>query len=218
MELNHRFPFPFERSFSPKNASQNHWRFPDFALVDWLVGEPGESGLRLDSKLMEVRRQLGGSPQRFTAVKLKLDSTHATIREDIFQALSAGLWADASELMIAGKVDDEQLVEDIGRLGGEFGVGVTCFGLTSEVIDNLPESAAILNMTEREFEALEAKFQLRRLSLPHERGKLDWALIERYKGDCEDFAMFFDWISRCVLEGRALSLEEYMDSVPVVEP
>lgn len=214
MELELRFPFPFERSFSPEKASENHWRFPDFALVDWLTGEPGESGLHLDPTSMEVRRRMGGSPMDVSAVKLKLETHHATIREDIFQALSSGLWANTTELMIAGKVDDEQLVEDITRLAGEFGVGVTSFGLAGDVIDNLPESAAILNMSEREFEALESNFTLRRLALPRHRGNLDWGLVERYRADSEDFSMFYDWIARCVMEQKALSLEQYMDSVP----
>jgi len=210
MELKQRFPFPFERSFSPEKASENHWKFPDFALLDWVTGDPEEDGVRLDPMAIEVRRRMGAAPLSVSAVKLKLYTNHSTIREDIFQALSTGLWANFAELVVAGNINDEQLVNDICALGDEFGVGVTSFGLDFGVIDDLPESAAILNMTVREFEAVQEKFCVRRVIMPRDRSRLDWNMVDRYRVENEDFATFYNWVSRCLLDQKALALEDFV--------
>lgn len=210
-ELNAKFPYAFERSFSQDQPTENVWRYPDVALVNWLVGEPTEDGIRLDPGSVEVRRRMGGAPFAISAHKLKLDTHYASVREDIFMTLSSGRWANQAELVIAAGLDDEQLVADIRKLADEFGLGVVSFGLTEDVIDDLPEPAAIINLTEREFGALENLFHIRRIALPRQRGNLDWEEINFFKADNADFAQFHDWVARSLLDERAYSLEEFED-------
>ena len=211
-EFDQKFPFAFERSFAANAPSENHWRFPDVITVRWLVGEPDEDGgLGLKSQDIEIRRRMGGAPFQVCAVKLKLDTHYATMREDLFKTLSAGLWANTCELVIAAELPDEQLVEDIRKLADQFGVGVTSLGMTADVIDDLPEQAAIENLTLREFEALERLFNVRRISLPKDTGRLDWDTVNHYRGDDEDFAMFYDWVSRCLVDERAYTVDEFLD-------
>jgi len=212
-ELYHKFPFAFERSFSSGEPPQNHWRFPDVALVEWLVGDADENGsIRLDPRSLKTRRHMGGAPFRISAVKLKLDTHHGSIREDIFKALSAGLWSNTAELVIAAELKDEQLVDDVRALADRFGVGVTSYGLTSDTLDDMPESAAILNFTPREIEALQALFKIRRISLPKDTGKLDWESVNQYRSDSADFATLYDWISECLMDGQAYPLDDYLET------
>lgn len=210
-ELNAQFPYAFERSFSQDQPTQNVWKFPDVALVQWLVGEPDEEGIRLDPGAVEVRRRMGGAPFTISGVRLKLDTHYDSIREDIFKSLSAGLWANQAELAIAAALDDEQLVADVRKLAGEFGVGVVSFGLTQDVIDDLPEPAAIINLSEHEFGALENLFKIRRICLPRQKPGLAWDDINYFRTDNADFGRFYDWIARCLMDEKAYSAEEYFE-------
>ena len=206
----HRFPMTFERSFSDVNASANRWRFPDMVAVEWLVGEVAEDGsFGLNPVSLEVRRRMGDSPMRLTSVKLKLETTYLTLREDLFQALSASGWANNAEMMVAAPIDDEQLVEEIRQFAARYGVGVTTFGLDSDVLDDMPEPAAIDNLMPREFEAIQSLFRLRRISSSRVVDRFDWQHIIDQREDQPDFALLDSWLSTCVLEERAIPIEEY---------
>ncbi|MFT5466194.1 MAG: hypothetical protein ACI8UO_001292 [Verrucomicrobiales bacterium] len=212
-ELDAKFPYAFERSFSQTQPSQNVWKYPDVALIQWLVGEPDEQGIRLDPESVEVRRRMGGAPFVLSGVRLKLDTHYDSIREDVFKTLSAGLWANQAELAIAATLDDEQLVADVRKLAGEFGVGVVSFGLTQDVIDDLPEPASIVNLTEHEFGALENLFKIRRICLPKQRPSLSWEEINYFRTDNPDFARFYDWIAKCLMDEKAYSLSDFLEIV-----
>ncbi len=206
----HRFPMAFERSFSDHHAAANRWRFPDLVAVEWLVGEVAEDGsFALNQAQMEVRRRLGDAPMRMTSVKLKLETSHSSLREDLFQALSASGWANSAELMVAAPIDDEQLVEEIRQFAARFGVGITTFGLDGDVLDDMPEPAAVANLMPREFEAIQSLFRLRRISSSRVVDRFDWQHIIDQREDQPDFALLDRWISRCLLENRAIPIEDY---------
>lgn len=208
----HRFPMAFERSFSDQYASANRWRFPDMIAVEWLVGEVSEDGgfsLRPDQ--LEVRRRLGDAPFRMIAVKLKLEMDYTSLREDLFQCLSTSGWANSGELMVAGPIDDEHLVEEIRQFAARFGVGVTTFGMDADVIDDLPEPASIANLIPREFEAIQSLFRLRRISSSRVMDRFDWQHVVDQRGKQDDFALLDGWLSQCLLEDRAFPVEEYLE-------
>lgn len=210
-ELAQRYPFSFERSFSNGAPAENHWKLPDMATVQWLVGEAYDDGMHLHHHSIDVRQRMGGAPFRISAVTLQLETDYALIREQLFKALSSALWANQAELVIAAELSDEQLVEDVRKLADQFGVGVTSLGLSADTLDDLPEAAAILNFRTREFEALQALFHIRKIALPRDRGVLDWDLVNRYKRDSEEFNEFFQWLSRCLRDEEAYRLEDYRD-------
>ena len=208
----HRFPMAFERSFSDQYANANRWRFPDVVATEWLVGEiTEEGGFALNPDQLKVRRCLGDAPFRLTAVKLKLEIDYASLREDLFQCLSASGWANSGELMVAAPIDDEHLVEEIRQFAARYGVGVTTFGLEADVIDDLPEPAAIANLIPREFEAIQSLFRLRRISSSRTVDRFDWQHVVDQRNEHPDFAMLSDWLTRCLLDERAISLEEYLE-------
>ena len=165
--------------------------------------------MHLDSQSIEVRRRMGGSAFRISAITLKLETHYGVIREHLFKALSSALWANSAELVIAAEMADEQLVTEVRKLSDIFGIGVTTLGLSSHKLDDLPEAAAIENMTPREFESLQSLFAIRRISLPRDRGQLDWDLVNRYRTDNDEFAELYQWISRCLIDEEAYALDDF---------
>lgn len=212
LESIHRFPMAFERSFSDHHAAANRWRFPDMVAVEWLVGEVSESGgfsLRPDQ--LEVRRRMGDAPFRITAVKLKLEMDYDSLRQDLFQCLSASGWSNSGELIVGGPIDDEHLVDEVRQFAARYGVGVTTFGLDADVIDDLPEPAAIANLIPREFDAILSLFRLRRIASSRVLDRFDWQHVVDQRGEQPDFALLDGWLSRCLLEERAFPVEEYLE-------
>lgn len=208
----HRFPLAFERSFSHELAETNRWRIPDMVVVEWLVGEiDEEEALRLNRDELEIRRRLGESPVRVSGLKLRLEATFATLRKDLYQCLAASEWASAGEMLVAAPIDDEQLVEEIRQFSINHGVGVTSFGLDADVLDDMPEPAAIKNLLPREFDAIQSLFRLRRISSSGVRSGFDWEHVTAMQTDNEDFGLFHQWLSKCLLNERAFSAAEFID-------
>lgn len=206
----HRFPMSFERSFTDDHTGSRCWRFPDMIAVEWLVGEVTEDGgFDLLPEQMEVRRRLGESPFRIASVKLKLEVGNATIREALFQCLSASEWANCGELMVAAPIEDEQLLNEIRHLSHRYGVGLTTFGLDADVLDDLPEPAAIHNLMPREFEAIQSLFRLRRIAGPQANPRFNWQHVVEQRADHQDFAQLDSWISHCLLSERAVKEEDF---------
>ncbi len=209
-ELNHTFPFLFERSFSNGDATTNRWRFPDAAVVDWQVGRIEEDGFKLDSNEIDVRRRLSSPPFSVSSVKLKLDVSLGSLRKDLFQCLSTSLWTNTGELVVAAPIVDEQLLEEIRQLAGQFGIGVTSFGLSLDDLDDLPEPAAIDNLLEREFEAIQSQFTRRRIVSAMEVRNFDWQHVADLRDDHPDFHRFERWISRSLIDERAYTISDFL--------
>jgi hypothetical protein len=209
LESVRQFPFAFEESFSA-NAGANRWRIPDLAVIDWLTAEVDAPAM--DKRKLEVHRRMGESPLRVTAVKLRLTLDHATILEDLYQCLSASEWANVGELIVAAPIEDPRLAEEVSRFAARHGIGVISFGLSEDVLDDMPEPAVIENMTEREFESLLGHFlAIRRHAVPAAGRDHDWQHIVANASVNNDFARFESWISRCLLEERIISAREFED-------
>ena len=207
----HRFPLAFERSFSHELAEANRWRIPDMVVVEWLVGEIDGESLRFNREELEVRRSLGESPLRVSGLKLRLEATYAALRKDLYQCLAASEWTNAGEMLVAAPIDDEQLVEEIRQFALKHGIGVTTFGLDADVLDDMPEPAAIENLLPREFDAIQSLFRLRRISSSGIREGFDWEHVTAMQTENEDFGLFHQWISKCLLSRRALTAQEFID-------
>lgn len=209
------YPFIFERSFSDSEARANRWRYPDAAIVKWLVGEvDDEQGFVLDRDQLNVQRMLGTSPLRITSVKLKLELSYSTLREDLFQCLSTSDWANSGDLVVAAPIDDEQMIEDIRHFGNTHGIGVCSFGMEADALDDMPEPATIHSFLTREFEAIQSLFTYRRITSPRIRNNFDWQKIRDHRDDNPDFGRFERWISRCLVDEKAYTINEFLDLSP----
>jgi len=206
------YPFIFERSFSDSEAGANRWRYPDAAIVDWLVGEIDDvQGFILDKKQLSVQRMLGTPPFRVTSVKLKLELSYSTLREDLFQCLSTSDWANSGDLIVAAPIDDEQMIEDIRHFGNTYGIGVSTFGMEADALDDMPEPATIHSFLTREFEAIQSLFTYRRITSPRNKSDFDWQKIRSHKADNPDFSRFEQWVSRCLTDEKSYSINEFLD-------
>jgi len=198
-ELNGRFPFVFRQPFSEDSPVGNLWKFPEMSLVDWEGAmDVEESG----SSLAAIKGQMGLPPFRLHNIRLRITPSHHTYREDIFQALSAATWSQGAELFYASPIEDEALAEAMRRLNASFGVGITTFGLSSEMLDELPRPANILNAHPRETEALMERLDIVRLAAPESRTHIDWPSLEGIRTDCPEIETLFGWIKECMETGE----------------
>lgn len=208
MESDGKFPFLFESSFAPGAPYENVWKCPDAAVVDWETGDVGEHGIRLNARQLEMKRALGVPPFRLSSVKLKIEVTHDSYREDFYQALSNARWGHTGELVIAAPVEDEQLVEELRQLGTEYGLGIVTYGIALDSLDELRPGYEIPEMTAREFEALQQRIHRQRLTAARPR-PLDWRLIQQVRTDNAEFQELFHWVQRCIGDGRAYTWAEF---------
>src|SRR5690606_25647164 len=130
------------------NVEANRWRIPDLAVVDWLTAEePDEAQepVAMDKRKLEIHRRMGESPLRLSSVKLRLELNHDTLLEDLYPCLPASAWATAGDLLVADPIDDQQMPEETNRCPPRHGIGVISFGLDADMLDDMPEPAAIEN-------------------------------------------------------------------------
>jgi len=208
LESVQQFPFSFEESFSV-DAEANRWRVPDLAVVDWFVGNAGEDEIVLEKRKLEVHRRLGQSPLRISSVKLRLELNAASLFEDLYQCLATSEWANAGELLVAAPIEDPVLIEEIRRFASRYGIGVISFGLEPDVLDDMPETAAIENLRDDEFESIQSLLQIRRYAAPHTGRNYDWHHVTTAAADNVDFARFESWISRCLIEERVVASRDF---------
>ena len=203
-DVNGRFPFAFREPFGADAPVGNLWKFPEMLLVDWESGD-GDEGNR---SMLKLKSQLGLPPFRLHAARLRILPAHHSFREDFFQALSASVWAQGGELIYAAPIEDEALAESIRKLSITFGIGVTTFGLTAEILDELPRPANIINAHPRETEALMEKLVVTRVSTVKSRPHIDWAALESLRGDSADVDKLLAWLSESAEAGRILPFKE----------
>jgi len=203
-DVNGRFPFAFREPFRADAPIGNLWKFPEMILVDWESSEADESA----GAMIKLKSQLGLPPFRLHAARLRILPAHHSFREDFFQALSASVWAQGGELIYAAPIEDEALAEAIRRLSANFGIGVTTFGLTAEILDELPRPANIMNAHPRETEALMEKLDVTRVAMAASRPHIDWASLETIRGDSADVDKLLDWLSSSAEAGQIMPFEE----------
>ncbi len=209
-EVNGRFPFAFREPFSSTSPMGNLWKFPELVLVDWETGDGGEDEMALDGMMMDFKQRLGVAPFRLHAARLRLVASLGTYREDFFQALSVSQWAQGGDLIYAGPIEDEALADGLRKLSAKYGVGVLSFGMTAEVLDDLPRPASILNAHPKETEAIMSKLDFQRVAGVQSRSHLDWMELRAMRGDCEEADKLLRWLMRCLDERRA---EPFKDEV-----
>jgi len=207
-EINGRFPFVFRDPFSHESPIGNLWKFPELVLVDWETGGSPDEEMSLDEQMLELKQRLGITPFRLHAARLRLVPSLMTYREDFFQTLSVSQWAQGGELIYAGPVVDEALAEGLRKLSAKFGIGVTSFGLTAEVLDELPRPAQILNAHPKETEAIMTKLDIHRISGAQSREHLDWVSLMSMRSESKEAEKLVAWLKRCIDERRAEPFKE----------
>ncbi|MDF1813052.1 MAG: hypothetical protein P1V20_12585 [Verrucomicrobiales bacterium] len=208
-EAESKSPFAFEESFST-NAYENRWKVPDMAVVEWKSGEKSEDGIVLNRNQAEVLSKLGITPIRISGAKLRLELNPHDVCEDLHQCLATSEWANGGQIIIAAPIEDKELRERVMDFANRYGIGVTSFGLDADMIDDLPEPAAIENLQAQEFEAIQSLFKITHYAVPKSREYFDWKHVNTSSGENEDFGRFERWISKCLVEERVMSPREFL--------
>lgn len=202
-EINGHFPYEFREAFSASSPLGNLWKFPEMVIVDWETGENSEEGNQLDSRMLTLKQHLGLPPFRLGALRLRLQSSLHSFREDFFQALSSSMWTQGGELVYAAPIVDEALADGLRALNATFGVGVSSLGLSIEALDELPRAANILNAQPRETEALMERIKFDRIAAPRYRQHIDWVTLEALRRESKETSTLIDWLCQCIENGRA---------------
>lgn len=202
-EINGRFPFIFRDPFTTESPIGNLWKYPELVLVDWETGGSPDEEMSLDAEMLEFKQRLGITPFRLHSARLRLMPSLMSYREDFFQALSVSQWAQGGELIYAGPIEDEALADGLRKLSAKYGVGVTSFGLTPEVLDDLPRPAQILNAHPKETEAIMSKLEIHRISGVQSREHLDWVALMSMRSESKEADKLVAWLKRCIDERRA---------------
>ncbi len=207
-EINGRFPFAFRKVFSEDAPLSNLWKYPELVLVDWETGGSPDEEMSLDQSMLALKQRLGIAPFQLEAVRIRIQPSLQTYREDFFQTLAISTWAQSGELIYAGPIADEALADGLRRLSATFGVGVTSFGLTMEALDDLPRPANILNARASETEAIMAKLRISRISAPKRRTHLDWNALTAMRNESEEAQKLINWLTHCIETRRAEPIKE----------
>jgi hypothetical protein len=202
-EINGRFPFAFRQAFGKDSPISNLWKYPELVMVDWETGGSPDEEMSLDETMLSLKQRLGIAPFRLTAARLRIQPSLQTYREDFHQTLAVSMWANSGELIYAAPIEDEALADGLRRLSSAFGLGVTSFGLTTEILDELPRPANILNAHPRETEAIMAKLDVHRIAAPRTRQNLEWTELSSLRNESAEAEKLVQWITRCIEERRA---------------
>ncbi len=190
-EFNGRQPFIFRDPFKENAPVGNLWKFPEMLMVDW------EGAMDLDEidHILKVKEQLKLPAFQLIAARLRIAAGIHSFREDFFQALSSSEWANAGEIFYASPIEDEALADAYRRLNAKFGIGITSFGLTPSMLDELPRPAEILNAQPRETEALMSRLEINRIARPVARPHIDWSALNALRNDTPEINKLFKWLS-----------------------
>ncbi|MGA0899339.1 MAG: hypothetical protein ACO3SO_02910 [Luteolibacter sp.] len=202
-EINGRFPFSFREAFAKEAPLSNLWKYPEMVLVDWETGTSPDEEMALDDGMLGLKQRLGITPFRLISGRLRIQPSLETFREDFYQALAASSWAQGGELIYAAPIEDEALADGLRRLSANYGIGVISFGLTPEVLDELPRPANIFNAHPRETEAIMAKLEVNRIAAPKCRSHLEWMELSSLCNESNECHQLMLWLKRCIDECRA---------------
>jgi hypothetical protein len=210
LESVQQFPMAFEESFSA-DAGANRWRVPDVAVVDWTTGDVADDRLALDKHKLEVCRRMGKAPLKISTAKLRLELHPHSVLEDLHQCLAVSEWANAGELLVAASIEDPRIIEEVRRFAARYGIGAISFGLDADILDDMPEPAAIENLGPREFDSILSLLRIRRYASPAPGRDYDWQHVTESSASNADFDRFEKWISRCLMEERVMTSREFED-------
>ena len=211
-EFENRFAMRIDHTRAQRvSAGVNKWKFPDVVVLDWDVGQVNDDGYRLDRNLLEVKRSLGEQPFRLTSVELKVGLNLTNFREHFFQCVSNSKWAHHSVLGVAYPVTDNTLVEELQRLGASYDVTIVSYSLDSNQLLGWPPADQIMAMSDPEFDELAKSVKLSTIATGRQRPGLDWEHIKDMRDQTNDFVVLFEWIARCLKEGRPFKHADFLD-------
>lgn len=172
--------------------TEESWTHPDLVAVQWPAGRWGSDG----AYVMEP------APERkaaYRAVCVGVADSTDGCRQALFRAISCGLWAQESELLLIGSPGDEGA--ELSRLASLYGVGVCCLA-EPDLLHELPHAETIFRATAQE--AQELLQSIPRTILAHPRHRHEPLFCTQ---DTPDVTAVQEWAEQCVARGRVEAYE-----------
>ena len=203
------FSFPVRHEYAEASRQDDQgysWAVPDAVVVTWRSGQLSESGVKLVPELLCLEEPSFTLSSTKIAVSLDAD----TYREQLFQALSIGSWAHASEFVIATEIVDEFVFEDLRRLGNRYGVGISYFSLNEQQLAGWDTPEAIRELPDDEFDrALRDRVTLHRISSAKQVSTLDWDHLNQLITKYPVFDDIFRWIHYCLMRKQVCNFVDF---------
>lgn len=196
--LRSRYPFRLNGRVEPLPDERGFWDIPDLITAEWDLETGADEVTRFDSGMLDLRRHLGGPEVALNGVQLKIGLTLDNYTAEFFQALSATRWTLQSELVIAEPLNDEALVDALRSLGNQFGVGISSLGISSAQIYDLPSAMELRSMSAAEFEVVQGKLRIQKITVPAPRQRIDWTSLSALRKKHESVAEMVRWLSECL--------------------
>ena len=201
-ETRSHFTFEFHESLSAGVPLGNLWKFPEMVLIDWEHGKFEDDGLQLDPGHLALKQTLGLPPYCLSSVRMRVETSHNSFREDLFQTMSSSLWANEGILYLAANIEDESLGDQVRALATELGIGVVTFGLNIQKIDNLPHPAQIENAMDRETEAIMGMLRVEKITSPKRRSHCGWDTLQALRNDHPEMNQLLAWLGGSLEGGK----------------
>lgn len=214
LEHNKCFPAHIEHTKSSKSTKGlNTWKFSDVVSLSWNVAVSSEKSeeLELDKSLLEIKKSIGDSPFSLTSTELKVSLTFGNFRQCFFQCVSNSKWANEAHLVVAQKITDSKLVDSLRKLGASFGVSIISFELNESDLNEMPSAEVIKSKARSERDDILAKYgkSVNVIYSAMSSYQLDWDHIEDVRGINTDFNNVFKWVSRCLKDNKAHTLDKF---------
>lgn len=209
-----QFPVHIEHTTAVKaKAGFNKWKFPDLISVEWLEGEQVGGKFVLDMDMIEVRRSTGVSPFTLSSIELKASLNVSNFREAFFQCVSNSKWAHRAELVIAERISDETLQDELRRLASSYAVTVRVFGIERGGLEQTASSLDIDGWSPQEFEEWISTTGVVPETIYESplRIDLDWEHIGDLRTQIGVAGGVFEWVAWCIREGVAYPFEAYVE-------
>lgn len=167
------------------------WSHPDLVAVQWPAGQWGADGA-YTMENTEERRAV------YRAVCVGVADTPESCRQAFYRALACGQWAQESELLILGNVEDAELP----RLAALYGVGVRCLPSPSELDNALPGAEEMLRADVEEAQEMLRLVPQEVLAHPRHRSTPHFSPDEN-----PDVQPVMEWAEQCIARGRVEAYE-----------
>ncbi|SKB08805.1 hypothetical protein SAMN02745166_05034 [Prosthecobacter debontii] len=196
--LRSHYPFRLNGRADLILDERGFWDIPDIISAEWDLETGADEVTRFDSGMLDLRRHLGGPEVSLSGVQLKIGLTLDNYMAEFFQALSSTRWTLQSELVIAEPLNDEALVDALRSLGNQFGVGISSLGINSTQLDELPAAKELRAMSAAEFEMVQGKLRIQRITVPAPRLRIDWQALSTLRKKHEAVDALVHWLSVCL--------------------
>lgn len=170
-------------------VDEESWEHPDLVAVQWPAGHIDARGAYVFDH--------GDTPlpaPRYRAVCVASPETAADCRESFFRALSCGLWAQESEVLLLCPASD--VPEELQQLSLRYGVGIRTLEADENTLGTLPRADIIFRA-----EAEEARRLLNSLpqgTVAHPRPHPPPLLAPQ---DIPDISVVLGWANSCISRG-----------------